>query len=134
MLYFAFFCLVLLELVKPLRNINSTDDNGYVVCVPVPIIIRSFPYSLLVTGSVTRETERVPHAEQELHTRIIPSFFSVLRVSHVFTFLCSVSKSLLNLAFSYFGHYILCSWIYGFLVPLWYLPTSLKHSATQYQF
>ena len=62
---------MLLELVKPLRNIYITDDNGYVVCVPVPIIIRSFPYALLVTGSVTRETERVPHVEQELHTRII---------------------------------------------------------------
>ena len=72
--FLLFFWLVLLELVKPLRNIYITDDNGYVVFVPVPIIIRSFPYSLLVTGSVTRETERVPHAEQELLTRIIPCF------------------------------------------------------------
>ena len=47
-------------------NICVTNDHGY-----VPLVIntyRSFPYSRLITGFVTRLTRRVPLVEQELLT------------------------------------------------------------------
>ena len=69
------FYLVLLDLAKPLRNIYITDNNGYVVFVPAPIIIRSFPYAWLNTGFGSKVAGRVPHGEQELLTRIHPRFF-----------------------------------------------------------
>jgi hypothetical protein len=47
----------------PLWNICVTNDHGY-----VPLVAntsRSFPYSRLITGFVTRLKRRVPLVEQE---------------------------------------------------------------------
>jgi hypothetical protein len=50
----------------PLWNICVPNNHG---CVPLVVITsRSFPYSCLVTGFITRLTRRVPLVEQELPT------------------------------------------------------------------
>jgi len=51
---------------KPLRSICVTNDHGYVPLVV--ITTRSLPHSWLITGFVTKVTQRVPHVEQELPT------------------------------------------------------------------
>ena len=67
-IFFTTFCLKILKCYwfEPLRSICVTKDH---VCfLLVANTIRSFPHSWLVTGFVTRVTERVPHVEAELLT------------------------------------------------------------------
>jgi hypothetical protein len=47
-----------------LRSVCLKNDHGYIPFVV--IIIRSFPYSRLITGFVTRVARRIPHVEKEL--------------------------------------------------------------------
>jgi hypothetical protein len=90
--------------------------------------LRSFPHSQLITGFVTRLTQRVPLVEQELLT--LPEqlsshpVFSGVRVTRsLVLYICFVDRYLSFCSFS-FGHCVVCpSLIYGFWLPLWYLQT-----------
>ena len=102
-----------------------TNDHGY-----VPLVVntsRSFPHSRLITGFVTRLTRWVPLVEQELLTLpehpSSPPFFSGVRVTQsLVLYVCFVDRCLSFCAFS-FGHCVVCSSIYGFWLPHWYLQT-----------
>jgi hypothetical protein len=85
---------------------------------------------LLITGFVTRLTRRVLLVEQELLTLpedlSSPLVFSVVRVTqYLVLFVCFVDRCLSFRPFS-IGHCVVCSSIYGFWLPLWYLQT-LRH-------
>jgi hypothetical protein len=91
---------------------------------------RSFPHSRLITGSVTRLTRRVPLVEQELPTLpehlISPPVLTGVRVTRsLVLYVCFVDRCLSFCTFS-FGHCVVCSSIYEFWLPLWYLQTLLK--------
>ena len=86
---------------------------------------RSFPRSRLITGSVTRLTQRVPLVEQELLT--LPEHMSSIPVRatrSLVLYVCFVDPCLSFCTFS-FGHCVVCSSIYGFSLLLWYLQTLL---------
>ena len=100
------------------------------VCHKLPRIYntsRSFPHSWLITGWLTR---RVSLVEWELptlpeHLRS-PLVFSGVRVTRsLVLYVCFVGRCLSFCTFS-FGHCGVCSSIYGFWLPLWYLQTHLK--------
>jgi hypothetical protein len=111
----------------PFWNICVTNDHWYVPLVE--ITSRSFPHSWLISGFVTGLTQRVPLVEQELltfrSTLVHPQFL----VGFVFLDLV-LCVSFVEHCFSFstfsFGHCFLCSSIYGFWLPLWYLQTLLK--------
>jgi hypothetical protein len=44
----------------------------------------------------------------------------------IFSFMCMFCRSLFVLLYFFFGHCVVCSSIYGFWLPLWYLQTLLK--------
>ena len=102
------------------------NDHGY-----VPLVVntsRSFPHSRLITVFVTRLT-RVPLVEQELLT--LPehlsshTVFTGVRVTRsLVLYVCFVDRCLSFCTFSV-GHCVVCSSIYGFWLPLWYLQTLL---------
>ena len=109
-------------------EISVTNDNGY-----VPLVVntsRSFPHSWLITGFVTRWTQWVSLVEQELLTLLeylsSPPVFSGVHVTQsLVLYLCFVYRCFSFCTFS-FGHCVVCSSsIYGFWLPLWYLPTLL---------
>jgi len=113
----------------PLWNICVTNHHG-----DVPIVTntsRSFPYSRLITGFVTRLTRRVPLVEQELlilpEHPSSPSILSGVRVTWSLVLcVCFVDRCLSFCTFS-FGHCFVCtSSIYGFWLPFWYLQTLLE--------
>jgi hypothetical protein len=86
---------------------------------------RSFPRSWLITGFVTRLTQRVPLAEQELPTLpghlSSPPVFSGVRVTRsLVLYVCFVDHCLSFCTFS-FGH----SSIYEFWLLFWYLKNLL---------
>jgi hypothetical protein len=105
-----------------------TNDHGY-----VPLVIntsRSFPHSWLITGFVTRLTRRLPLVEQGLLTLAehlsSPPVFSEVRVTpSLVLYICFVDRCLSFCTCSS-GHFVVCSSIYGFWLPLWYLQTLLK--------
>jgi len=105
----------------PLWNICVTNDHGY-----VPLVVktsRPFPHSRLVTGFVTRLTQRVSLVEQELLTLpehlSSPPVFSRFRVTRsLVSYVCFVYRCLSFCPFS-FDHCVVCSSsIYGFWLPL----------------
>ena len=112
----------------PLLNICVTNDHGYVSLVVSTF--RSFPHSRLITKFVTRLTRRVPLVQQELLTLSehlsSPLVFSGVRVIRsLVLYVCFVDCCLSFSTFS-FGHCVVySSSIYGFWLPLWYLPTLL---------
>ena len=111
----------------PFWNICVSNDHGY-----VPLVVntsRSFPHSRLITGFVTILTRRVPLVEQELLTLpkhlSSPPVFSGVRVTRsLVLYVCFPDRCLSFCAFS-FGHCVVCSSIYGFWFPVWYLQTLL---------
>jgi hypothetical protein len=111
----------------PFWNICVTNDHGY-----VPLAVntsRSFPHSRLITGFVTRLTRQVPLVEQELLTLPVhlssPPVFSEVRVTRsLVLYVCFPDRCLSFCAFS-FGHCVVCSSIYGFWLPFWYLQILL---------
>jgi hypothetical protein len=111
----------------PFWNICVTNDHGY-----VPLVVntsRSFPHSRLITGFVTRLTRRVPLVEQELltlpeHLSSPPVFSGVCVTRSLVLYVCFPDRCLSFCAFS-FGRCVVCSSIYGFWLPLWYLQTLL---------
>jgi hypothetical protein len=73
----------------------------------------------------------VPLAEQELLTLLVhvssPPVFSGVRVTRpLVLYVCFVDRCLSFGTFS-FGHCVVCSSIYGFWLPLWYLQTLLVY-------
>ena len=109
---FALFVFVLCTLFSPCHNTS-----------------RSFPHSWLINGFVTRLTRRVPIVEQELFTLpehlSSPPVFSGVRVSRSLVLcVCFVDRCLSFCTFS-FAHCVVCSSLYGFWLPLWYLQTPL---------
>ena len=87
-------------------------------------------FSWLVTGFVTRITWQVPLVEQELLTlpenMSSPPVVSWIHVTRSLVLcVCFVDRCLSFCPFS-FGHCVVCSSIYGFLLPLWYLQTLLQ--------
>ena len=104
----------------------------FVLCTYFPLVIdtsRSFPHSWLINGFVTILTRRVPLVEQELFTLpehlSSPPVFSGVRVSRSLVLcVCFVDRCLSFCTFS-FGHCVVCSSLYGFWLPLWYLQTLL---------
>ena len=97
-------------------GISVTNDHGY-----VPLVVntsRSFPYSRLITGFVTRLTRRVPLVKQELptlpdHLSSSPVFSGVRVTRSLVLYICFPDRCLSFCAFS-FGHCVVCSSIYGF--------------------
>ena len=88
---------------------------------------RSFPHSWLITGFVTRLTRLVPLVEQELlilpeHLSSPPVCSGVRVTRSLVLCVCLVDRWLSLCTFS-FGHCVVCSSIYGFWLPLWYLQT-----------
>jgi hypothetical protein len=88
---------------------------------------QSFPHSWLITGFVNRLTQRVPLVEQELPTfpehLSSPLIFSGVRVTQSLVLcVCFVDRCLSFCSFS-LGHCVVCSSMYGFWLPLWYLQT-----------
>jgi hypothetical protein len=77
---------------------------------------RFVPYLWLITGFVTRLTRRVSLVDQELPT--YPEHM-------IFSFMCWYCTLLFVPCCSFsFAQYVVCfSSIYGFWMPLWYLPT-----------
>ena len=83
------------------------------------------PNLWFITGFVTRLKRRVSLVEQELlpfrSTRVHPR----VRVTRsLVLYVCFVDHCLSFCLFS-FGHCVVCSSIYGFWLPLWYLQTLL---------
>jgi hypothetical protein len=108
----------------PLRNICVTSEHVYVP--PFACTSWSFPHSSHITGFVTRALRRVPLVEQELLAlpgHMAQPGFSGARVSRSVVFCVVFGRSLFVL-FS-FGHCVVCSEIYVFWLPLWYLQTLL---------
>ena len=90
---------------------------------------RSFPHSWLITGFVTRLTWRVPLVKQELitlpdHLSSPPVVSGIRVIRSLVLCVCFVDRCLSFCPFS-FGHCVVCSLIYGFQLPLWYLQTLL---------
>ena len=79
-------------------------------------------HSWLITGFVTRLIRRVPLVEQKLLTlpEFTPSFSGVRVIRSLVLCVCFVDRCLSFSPFS-FGHFVACSSIYGFWLPLWYL-------------
>jgi len=80
---------------------------------------------------LTRLTQRVPLVEQELLTLpdhlSSPPVFSGVRVTRSLVLcVCFVDRCLSFCAFS-LGHCVVCSSIYGFCLPFWYLQTLLNN-------
>ena len=104
-----------------LWNICVTNDHGY-----VPLVVnksRSFPRSWLITGFVTRLTQRVSLVEQELPTLpehlSSPPVFSGVRVTRSSVlYVCFVDRCLSFCTFS-FGHCVVCP---SSIYRLWLLP------------
>jgi hypothetical protein len=97
---------------------------------------RSFPHSRLITGVGTRLTRRMPLVEQELlllpeHLSSPPVFSSVRVTRSLVLYVCFVDRCLSFCTFS-FGHCVVCSSIYGFLLPLWYLQTLLTGDLSRF--
>jgi hypothetical protein len=92
---------------------------------------RSFPRSWLITGFVSRLTQRVSLVEQELLTLpkdlSSPPVFSGVRVTRSLVwYIYIVDPLFVFLNFS-FVHCVVCSSsIYRLWLPLWYLQTLLK--------
>jgi hypothetical protein len=83
----------------------------------------------IITGFVTRLARRVSLVEQELLTLpehlSSPQVFCGVRVNRFLALcVCFVDRCLSFCTFS-FGHCAVCSLIYGFWLPLWYLQTLL---------
>ena len=82
----------------------------------VPLAVntsRSFPYSWLITGFVTRITRRVPKVEQELltlpeHSSLLPVFSEVRVTRSLILCACFVDRCLFSCPFSV-GHCVVCS-------------------------
>ena len=86
---------------------------------------RSFPHSWPIPEFVTRLTRCVSPVEQEPlslleHLGSAPVFSGVRVTRSLVLYACFVDR-----CFSFFGHCVVCSAIYGFWLPLWYLQTIL---------
>ena len=97
--------------------LSFTNDHGY-----VPLVVnssRSFPHSRLITGFVTRLTQRVPLVDQELttlseHLSSPPAVCGVRVTRSLVLYVCFVDRCLSFCTVS-FGHCVVCpSLIYGF--------------------
>ena len=90
----------------------------------------SFSPSRLITGFVTRLTQRGPLVDKELlnlpeHLGSSPVFSGARFTRSVVVYVCFVVRCLSFCSFS-FCHCVVCSSsIYGFWLPLWYLQTLL---------
>ena len=85
----------------------------------------------LITGFVTRLTLRLSLVEQELlalpkHLSSPTDFIGVRVTRSLVLYVCFVDRCLSFCTFS-FGHCVVCSSIYGFWLPLWYLQTLLAN-------
>jgi hypothetical protein len=85
--------------------------------------------SWLIIGFVTRLTRQMLLVQQELltlpeHPRSPPVFSGVRVIRSLAWCVCFVYRCL-SCTFS-FGHCVVCSLIYGYWLPLWYLQTLLK--------
>jgi len=113
-----------------------TNDHGYVP--PVVSISRSFPISWLITGFVTRVTQRVSSLDQELlpfseHLSSLPVFSGVRVTRSLALCVCFVDRFVYFCPFS-FGHCVVCSSsIYVFWLPLWDLQSLLIPDPTKGQ-
>ena len=89
-------------------------------------------HSWLITGFVTKLTQRVPLVEEELftlteHTSSRPVCGGVPVPRSLDLYLCFVDRCLSFCLFC-FGHWVVCfSSMYGFWLPFWYLQTLLRH-------
>jgi hypothetical protein len=104
------------------------NDHGYVLLVVSTSGF--FPHPWLVTRFVTRLTRRVPLMEQKLltlpeHLSSSPMFSGVRVTRSLVLCVCFVDHSL-SFSFFYFGNCVVCSLIYLFWFPLWYLQTLPK--------
>jgi hypothetical protein len=120
-----FFLPLLVVLFFRFAIVLSTHDHGYVTLVVNTS--RSFTHWWLITGFVTRLTRRVPLVEQELlnlpeHLSSFPVFNGVRVTRSLVLCVCFVDRCLSLCTFS-LGHCVVCSSIYGFWLPLWYLQT-----------
>ena len=114
----------------PLWNICVTNDHGY-----VPLVVntsRFFSHSRLITGFVTRLRRRVPLVEQERltlpeHLSSPPVFSGVRLTRSLVLYVCFVDRCLSFCTIS-LNHCVVCSSIYGFWLPLWYLQILLTCS------
>ena len=90
------------------------------------------PHSWLITGFVTRLTQRVPLVEQELltlpdHMSSRPVFSGIPVPRILDWYVCFVDRCLSFCPFC-FGHCVVySSSIYELWLPLWYLQTLLRH-------
>ena len=106
-------------------NICVTNDHGYVLLVVNNSW--SFTHSWLITGFVTRITRRLPLVEQEQLTlpenlSSLPAFSGDRVTWTLVLCVCFVDRCLSFCPFS-FSHCVVCSSIYEFSLPLWYLQT-----------
>ena len=106
------------------------------ICSTCVSTSRSFPYSWLITGFVTRLTRRVSPVEQELHIlpkhlSSSPIFILVGSCYSIYSFMCMSCRSVFFIYFFLsfcpfsFCHCVVCPLIYGFWLPLWFLQTLL---------
>ena len=112
------------------QYICVTNYHGY-----VPLVVStswSFPHSWLITGFVTRLTQRVLPVEEKLLTfpehLSSPPIFSGIRVTQSLVFMCMFCRWLFVLL--YFFFWLLCCLLYydiRILITLWYLQTLLMH-------
>jgi hypothetical protein len=94
------------------------------------ICCKHFPVlSSFMTGFVTRLTRRVSLVEQDLPTLLehisSPRIFSGVRVTRSLALCVRFVDRCLSLCTFSFGHCVVCSSIYRFWLPLWYLQTLL---------
>ena len=124
----AFIISTVLRTWLTVMNICVTNDHGYVPLVAMTS--RSFPYSRLITGFVTRLTRRVPLVEQELptlpeHLSLSPVFSGVRVTRSLVLCICFVDRCL-----SFFFSLLCCLFFFDILIlstSLWYLQTLLAY-------
>ena len=98
----------------PLWNICVPNNHG---CVPLVVITsRSFPYSCLVTGFITRLTRRVPLVEQELlnlpeHLSSTPVLIMIRVTGSLVLCVCFVDRCL-----SFFFWPLCCLFFFDLLI------------------
>ena len=104
------------------------NDHRYVPFVGSTSL--SFPYSGLIIGFVTRLTRRVPLVELDPQVLLEHLNSPQSLVGFVLLELLLYMYVLSMVAFPFvhfsFGHCVVCSSIYGYWLPLWYLQSLLS--------
>ena len=113
-----------------------THDSRKTSCTPCIYCI--YICMILWKESLTRLTRRAPLVEQWLlilpeHLSSPPVFSGVRVTRSLVLCVCFVGRCLPFCTFS-FDHFVVCSSIYGFCLPLWYLlKQNIGHLFHQYQ-